>query len=375
MPKFLVETGRKSTNNKYNIRKKTIQELQYLLTLKLSQKDYTSAVKILETQAHCTGIKLSYLWKAAYEVIKQYTPHDTNCLRFLQNALKAGIPNSVEIIKEILYYNLKTSNLRNTKAILESYMSNPLYFKEADIYGYSGIIHIAIRESEISNTDSKKKLAQSNNLNLLKTDDTLLSFENIAAFDDFLILTPQDIDFDNQKNDSDNEIELSYRNQSGSYELGIAEKHLKEAIRIDKSGTLYLYYLIQIYVASFEFKKAEILLDDLLLNATNKLVFLKFAAITQYLAANHASKKLKHYQTQFSNKDYSSQYSSDIDIGTQKSTAKTTFYGDDENEDQKSSLKKDMILYNSKFTLVSGYICEYLGYKKRVVQNILFEPV
>ncbi|PWA00135.1 hypothetical protein BB558_000748 [Smittium angustum] len=437
MPNFLRLSNRKKTDPQYSYYRTVSQHSRNLISKKLSKNEYLSTLDVIVNNSSIYSTDFKSLWKSALEIIKSSKIQDNRSLRFLQKILSSGICDETSIIKEIVFLKIINNDLRDAQSTLESYLSNPKYYKESELHGYNGILILALREAylyrnsiseqsaspksngfPISKNNSNQTPTNSNSrLNKNSTTnsqistrsnyraksenrdylDILPSSQNHNDFDhiptktnsvdipekngtnklknkleriinkiitcqleenQLLILTKQSQPTNSLNisniSESSNHNAYSNRNLHGKeynsssddehnngsfigsysqssqhpkrsrlasqqhvyerYNLESARKHLLEAVRLNPSGTLFQYYLVQIYIAMDDLNMAEKALDELFpfsdINSTldtstennsnifdnipnNKTVYIKIAIDIQRIALQNLNTKLK----------------------------------------------------------------------------------
>ncbi|OLY84312.1 hypothetical protein AYI68_g1526 [Smittium mucronatum] len=209
----------------------------------------------------------------------------------------------------------------------------PIYFSESDLHGYNGILCLALRELELNSIKSGNDRQDSDNSgqnspfysihNSLKNPKEFLNSQ-LDSQNDFLILTQQE----NQNFDPDDSFNGLYTDPNASgkslrYNINSAEKSLKEAIRLNPSGSMYMYFLLQIFLAKKEFNHAEIALDELLSKNPKDLISLKFALQVQKLLLIDLESKLALTRSSLSDFEKENLGFSESDISLSINSAKT----------------------------------------------------
>ncbi|PVU87815.1 hypothetical protein BB560_006432 [Smittium megazygosporum] len=364
LPKYIVKSGFRSKKTNQTTKSKALNFLKDATFSKLLMRDYHSAIKLLNSQIDLPSSDLRLLWKNIYHVIKKFGENDSRCQRFLQSALKFMIPDKIEIIKEILFVKVNSNDLHEAQVVMETYLSNPWLYNHPQIHGYYGILLLAIRESEIhksktnafNNTqsfesidhDEETRLKPQNTIDfkMFYPDPLCKSFQNDPVYSDinidvflkFHILTPDPLIFrikdyvslrltgdlyNNEDSDDDN-IEYSYEIKYKSQWIKNAEKHLKESVRLDKSGMMFVFYLIQIYITSNNYDQAQSVVEELLNNDKENFLLIKYALIIQKLASMYYTKKLLYYKEHFKQtEDYSFFYEEDEESNNNKTPPKS----------------------------------------------------
>nr|CAG8470018.1 4879_t:CDS:10 [Entrophospora candida] len=126
------------------IRKIHLTNLYNLLYLSLQSQNYCRANRIVEILLRSGDLDIRQIWKASIEVLKQLGNTQKECVDFFNLLLMRSKMQDVDILLELIFYQIKHCDPNEALATLEIYLPQEPYCNNALLNGYAGLLAFAL---------------------------------------------------------------------------------------------------------------------------------------------------------------------------------------------------------------------------------------
>ncbi|CAJ0633411.1 8811_t:CDS:10 [Entrophospora sp. SA101] len=126
------------------IRKIHLTNLYNLLYLSLQSQNYCRANRIVEILLRSGDLDIRQIWKASIEVLKQLGNTQKECVDFFNLLLMRTKMQDVNILLELIFYQIKHCDPNEALATLEIYLPQEPYCNNALFNGYAGLLTFAL---------------------------------------------------------------------------------------------------------------------------------------------------------------------------------------------------------------------------------------